>query len=79
LSEEETGLTRGFITRWVEYEHMRKESEDLLRELEFTNFNSRYGIKTESEFRAKLQQIITLLAKIESLIGPPPKEATLVA
>jgi hypothetical protein len=59
---------------------MRKEAENLIHELELSNFNLRYGIKTETEFRTKLRQIITLLDKIEKLIGPASKEpATLIA
>jgi len=79
LSSEDSAAIRGFVSSWVEYEQMRKQAEDLVRELELSHFNMQYGIKTESEFRTKLQQAITLLDKIEKLIGPPPKEpATLV-
>ena len=71
---------KGLVGDWFEFEGFRKQMETTVHDLELSNFNLHYGVRTELEFREKLKLIRILLDKIENLIGPPPKEAgTLVA
>ena len=69
--------TRSIITDWLEFEHMRKDMETKIHELELSNFNLIYGSKSEREFRQKLMQVRVLLEKIEVLVGPAKPEPSI--
>jgi len=72
-------LPESVIGKWVEFEHMRKQALDLLRDMELSNFANQYGARNEPEFRDKLRKLATLLTKIEDLLGPPepiPQQVT---
>jgi hypothetical protein len=67
------------IRRWFDFEQMRKECLDLLKDVELSNFAIHYGARTEAEFRDKLKKLGTLLSKMEETIGPPEPPPTNVS
>ncbi|MGA8856729.1 MAG: hypothetical protein WB643_06125 [Candidatus Bathyarchaeia archaeon] len=62
------------IGSWLEFEALRKQMESKIHDLELSNFNLHYSVRSEAEFRQKLKEIRTLLEKIDGLIGAPSKE-----
>lgn len=77
-SEDESG-TRGLIGSWFLFEGLRKEMETKIHDLELSNLNLHYSVRTEAEFRDKLKQIRILHDKIEILLGPPKETSTVVS
>jgi exonuclease VII small subunit len=71
--------TKNMVASWLEFEHMRKDMETKVHELELSNFNLTYGSKTEADFRQKLREVRILLEKIEALLGPPKPEPSRIS
>jgi exonuclease VII small subunit len=57
---------------WFEYEQYRKQLEQTVKDLEFSNFNMSFGAKTEEEFRKKLEEARRLIDKIVELFDSAP-------
>jgi hypothetical protein len=67
------------VEAWLQYENMRKQLEEVVKELELSHFNLIFGSKTEVEFRAKIRQARILLEKIDALMGPERSEPAHIA
>ena len=75
----ESPQPRSLIRDWIEFEGLRKELEEHVKEIELSNFNLHYSSKSEAEFRGKLRRIRILLDRIERLLGPPGEEPAMFA
>lgn len=79
MTQSSDNAAKSPIQNWLDFEHLRKDMETHVHDLELSNFNLQYGSKDEKDFRRKLREVRILLEKIEEIVGPEKVTATHVS
>mgnify|MGYP007042433666 CR=1 FL=1 len=65
-----------FVSAWLRFDIYRQQVIALMRELELSELNQRYTIRSEADVRKRLSDAALLLDKMLKELGPPSKPPT---
>ena len=77
MNEEESG-GKLLINAWIRFDVYRQQIVNLMRELELSELNQKFTIKSEADVRKRLSEAQLLLDKMLKELGAPAPKPTSV-